>query len=88
MPVQTQFCYIKVGFKGVYLSRTCFPNDNRQKCFKVMVSTVIYMYLIVADNLQTMMIHSTEQGISTHREDSAISLRKHVHAIYRDFFHL
>ena len=21
-----QFCYIKVGFKGVYMSRTCFPD--------------------------------------------------------------
>ena len=22
-----QFCYIKVGFKGVYISRTCFPDE-------------------------------------------------------------
>ena len=22
-----QFCYIKVGFKGVYLLRTCFPDE-------------------------------------------------------------
>ena len=21
------FCYIKVGFKGVYITRTCFPDD-------------------------------------------------------------
>ena len=23
------FCYIKVGFKGVYITRTCFPDDGR-----------------------------------------------------------
>ena len=22
-----QFCYIKVGFKGVYISRRCFPDE-------------------------------------------------------------
>ena len=22
-----QFCYIKVGFKGVYIKRTCFPDE-------------------------------------------------------------
>ena len=26
-----QFCYIKVGFKGVYIARTCFPDDVLQK---------------------------------------------------------
>ena len=25
----TQFCYIKVGFKGVHISRTCFADDNQ-----------------------------------------------------------
>ena len=25
-PCIPQFCYIKVGFKGVYISRTCFPD--------------------------------------------------------------
>ena len=25
--LQTQFYYIKVGFKGVYISRTCYPDD-------------------------------------------------------------
>ena len=24
IPMYTQFCYIKVGFKGVYITRTCF----------------------------------------------------------------
>ena len=24
-----QFCYIKVGFKRVYISRTCFPDEKR-----------------------------------------------------------
>ena len=23
-----QFCYIKVGFKGVYITRTCFHDDR------------------------------------------------------------
>ena len=27
IPCIPQFCYIKVGFKGVYISRTCFPDD-------------------------------------------------------------
>ena len=22
-----QFCYMKVGFKGVYIARTCFPDE-------------------------------------------------------------
>ena len=24
--LEPQFCYIKVGFKGVYIARTCFPD--------------------------------------------------------------
>ena len=27
-PANPQFVYIKVGFKGVYISRTCFPNNR------------------------------------------------------------
>ena len=23
-----QFCYIKVGFMGVYITRTCYPDEN------------------------------------------------------------
>ena len=26
-PCEPQFYYIKVGFKGVYISRTCFPDE-------------------------------------------------------------
>ena len=26
IPLHTQFCYIKVGFTGVYIARTCFPD--------------------------------------------------------------
>ena len=26
------FCYIKMGFKGVYVSRTCFPMKWEQNC--------------------------------------------------------
>ena len=26
-PCIPQFCYIKVGFKGVHITRTCFPDD-------------------------------------------------------------
>ena len=29
-PCIPQFCYIKVGFEGVYISRTCFPDDVAQ----------------------------------------------------------
>ena len=25
-PCRIQFYYIKVGFKGIYISRTCFPD--------------------------------------------------------------
>ena len=25
-PAYPSFCYIKVGFKGVFISRTCFPD--------------------------------------------------------------
>ena len=25
IPLIPQFCYIKVGFEGVYITRTCFP---------------------------------------------------------------
>ena len=28
----TQFCYIKVGYKGVYIIRTCFPDDIIPSC--------------------------------------------------------
>ena len=27
-----QFCYIKVGFKGVSIARTCFPDDCVRSC--------------------------------------------------------
>ena len=27
IPLHTQFCYIKVGFKGVYITRACFPDE-------------------------------------------------------------
>ena len=27
---QPQFCYIKVGYKGVYIAWTCFPDGVRQ----------------------------------------------------------
>ena len=26
-PVKPQFCYIKVGCKGVYITRTCFRDE-------------------------------------------------------------
>ena len=29
IPVNTSFSYIKVGFKGVYISQTCFPDAYR-----------------------------------------------------------
>ena len=31
-----QFFYIKVGFKGVYISRTCFPDDGHVFVMKYM----------------------------------------------------
>ena len=27
-----RFFYIKVGYKGVYISRTCFPDENMRFC--------------------------------------------------------
>ena len=27
-PSKPQFYYIKVGFKGVYIARTCFPDET------------------------------------------------------------
>ena len=27
IPLQTPFSYIKVGFKGLFIARTCFPDD-------------------------------------------------------------
>ena len=29
-PAYPRYCYIKVGFKGVYITRTCFPDDAFQ----------------------------------------------------------
>ena len=28
IPLIPQFCYIKVGFKGVYITRTCYPDET------------------------------------------------------------
>ena len=28
IPCIPQFCYIKVGFKGVFIAQTCFPDVN------------------------------------------------------------
>ena len=28
-PCKTHFYYLKVGYKGVYISRTCFPDDKK-----------------------------------------------------------
>ena len=33
-PCRSQFCYIKVGFKGVYLSRACFPDGDDGHLFQ------------------------------------------------------
>ena len=30
IPLQTLVYYIKVGFKGVYIARTCFPDDDNK----------------------------------------------------------
>ena len=27
IPLHTQFYYIKVGFKGIFIARICFPDD-------------------------------------------------------------
>ena len=34
-PCIPQFYYIKVGFKGVYIALTCFPNGIDLHCFKM-----------------------------------------------------
>ena len=33
IPCIPQFCYIKVGFKGVYISQTCFPDEPARSDF-------------------------------------------------------
>ena len=30
LPPISQFCFIKVVFKGVYMSQTCFPDESNQ----------------------------------------------------------
>ena len=32
IPCIPQFCYIKMGFKGVYITQTCFPHEGQGKC--------------------------------------------------------
>ena len=49
-----QFCFIKVGYKGVYISRTCFPDERKQvssvltdmltKIIHIVVSQWLSMY--------------------------------------------
>ena len=31
IPYIPQFCYIKLGFKGVYISQACFPDGRKEK---------------------------------------------------------
>ena len=40
-PCIPQFCYIKVGFKGVYITRTCFHDDTVQLHLDTLVLCVI-----------------------------------------------
>ena len=37
IPLIPRFCYIKVGFKGVYITRTCFPDVYCLLCFPTIV---------------------------------------------------
>ena len=54
IPLQTPFFYIKVGFKGVSMSRTCFADDvcNREYpllpkfCFTKLVDRVKHYFLV------------------------------------------
>ena len=42
-PAYPSFVYIKVGFKGVYIARTCFPDDTLF-CFLFHVEVLVSMY--------------------------------------------
>ena len=45
-PCKPQFCYITMGFKGVYISRTCFPDafqggdPGKSLCDKLVVAAI------------------------------------------------
>ena len=36
-----QFCYIKVGYEGVYISRTCFHDDRDFTTLKISVYCIV-----------------------------------------------
>ena len=42
-PCIPQFYYIKVGFKGVYYSWTCFPDEKEMKFTHLLVVAVVDM---------------------------------------------
>ena len=44
-PCVPQFCYIKVGYKGVYITRTCFPDD----CLFVLNGNSAVTYILGTD---------------------------------------
>ena len=41
-PLKPQFFYIKVGFEGVYIARTCFPDDFNISFFFSSINRVIH----------------------------------------------
>ena len=46
-PCILQFCYIKVGYKGVYISRTCFPDVSWIFHFVKKTSLLLLLYCFV-----------------------------------------
>ena len=52
-PCKPQFFYIKVGFTGVYISRTCFPDawfEAQKASFKIMPDKTLIKYRYFTDD--------------------------------------
>ena len=50
IPCIPQFCYIKVGFKGVYITWTCFPDEYGHSSTYMYLTLLSYVCIMAMSN--------------------------------------
>ena len=78
LPHLPQFYYIKVRYKGVYISQTCFLYEEAWP--------VESLDLIGKTGMTVLSKQRCYLAVPTRLSWSLTALRQHAHAIYRDFF--
>ena len=50
-PCKPQFFYIKVGCKGVYISRTCYPDEDPAYCHLLRFHHIVIHFAVLLSHL-------------------------------------